>query len=374
MTIELPQPVGDYTVGLTTTAFAYPDGRDDPRRIHVTIYYPTDSTEGKPGAPYAFPELSDEESWQRVARETATHCYPRVRPSLRQPDFPVIIYNMGLGSHEMTNTVLCSDLASSGFVVASVGHPGTAAAVKYDDGTVIRIDAKLVEAMRSSELMDTIMPLFEEFKLTDENEDARLIEMAREFFAIQNCFAVLVTPWVDDTRRTADHLEALNRGDIPSLFEGRLRLGLGFGVTGHSFGGATAIETLARDARFPCGINMDGGHFGDTYGMDVAKPYLGIGNPFIWKMLKAVFLYNSSDSFHVTVGNTDHLAFCDSLWTARGTPEEARLGTRDTESTRAAITQYHLRFFERYLLKQSEWFGDLGFEDTRFYEKRAAPV
>ena len=78
---------------------------------------------------------------------------------------------MSFGSFEMTGTVLCSDLASCGYVVASVGHPGTAAAVKYDDGRVIRIDPKLVETMRSSELMDAIMPLFEEFKVTDENEE-----------------------------------------------------------------------------------------------------------------------------------------------------------------------------------------------------------
>ena len=58
MTIELPQPIGDYVVGLTTTEFVYPDGAGTPRRIHVTIYYPADSTEGKPSAPYAFPELS----------------------------------------------------------------------------------------------------------------------------------------------------------------------------------------------------------------------------------------------------------------------------------------------------------------------------
>jgi len=373
MTIELPQPIGDHVVGLTTTEFICPDGDGAPRRIHVTLYYPADSTEGKPAAPYAFPELSDDEHWQRVARETLTHCYQDVRPSDRQRDFPVIIYNMGFGSFEMTGTVLCSDLASCGYVVASVGHPETAAAVKYDDGTVVRIAPKLVETMRSSELMDAIMPLFEEFKVTDENEDVRLIEMARQFYALQP-FGIMGTPWVNDTRRTADHLETLNRGDFPSIFEGRLRLGIGLGITGHSFGGATAIETLVRDARFPCGINMDGGHFGDTYGMDVAKPYLGIGNPFIWKMLKAVFLYNSADSFHVTIGGTDHLAFCDALWTARGTPEEARLGTRDTEGTRAAITQYHLKFFGHYLLKQPEPFGDLGLADTRFYEKRAAPV
>lgn len=369
MTIELPQPIGDYVVGLVTTEFAYPDADSAPRCIHITIYYPADSTEGKPAAPYAFPELSEDEHWQRIARETVTHCYPDVRPTSRAADLPVIIYNMGLGAYEMTGTALCSDLASCGYVVASVGHPGTAAAVKYDDGAVIPLDPKLTEAMSSSELLDALMPLFEEFKVTGENEDMRLIEMGRRFYALQP-FGVLVAPWVEDTRRTADHLEALNRADIPSNFAGRLRLDLGIGITGHSFGGATAIATLMRDARFVCGINMDGGHFGDTYGMDIAKPYLGLGNPYIRKMLKAVFVYNSADAFHVTLDKTNHLAFCDSLWTSRGTPEAARVGERDPEDTRTVITQYHLKFFERYLLKQSAWFGDLGFADTRYYEKR----
>lgn len=370
MTVELPQPVGDLVVGITHVEFDYPF-EGGVRRIPVTIYYPADSTEGKPSAPYAFPELSDDEDYRRRIGETVTHCYEDVRPSASMADFPVVIFNMGYGSFEMTCTVLCSDLASRGYVVASPGHPEESAAVKYRDGTVVRISPRYSEPMTSGEIMNAIMPLFEEFKTVDETEDERLVEMGREFFRIQNCFGIRVKPWVQDTVYTASYLEQLNRGEVSSLFAGRLRLDIGIGLTGHSFGGSTAIEALITDPRFVCGINCDGGHFGDTYGMDVGKPMLGLGNPFIWKMLKAVFLYNSADAYHVTLGNTDHLAFCDSLWTGRGTPEEARIGTRDPEDTRTVITQYHLKFFDRYLLGKSDWFGDLGFSDTRYYEKRA---
>lgn len=372
MGIELPRPVGHHVVGLTCAEFTYRgDAEEEPRRIHATIYYPADSDAGKPRVPYSFPEVSAEESWRRIAGETVTHCHRDLDPSDAQTDFPVIIYSTVMGGHEMTNTVLCSDLASSGYVVVSICHPGATVA-RYEDGEVASLDPGLVAAMGAPGLFDSIAPMLEEFKRTDENDDERLIELGRAFFAAQTCFQPLVAKWREDTRRTVDHLEALQRGDQPSILKGKLRLGIGLGVTGHSFGGATAIETLVYDGRFRCGINMDGGHFGYTYGMDVAKPYLGLGNPFIWKMLKAVFNRNSSDSFHVTVGSSDHMSFSDFLFFPRKDPAKDRLGTRDPDDMRELITRYHLSFFGRYLTRESPMFGDLGFADTRYYEQRRA--
>jgi predicted dienelactone hydrolase len=368
--IKLPKPIGDYVVGITHTEFTYIDADQEKREIPVTIFYPADGKEGKKSHPYGFPELFSGPDSNEKMYKAKTHCYADVQVSNRQTDFPVLIYNQGLGMYEMQNTVLCSDLASCGYIVASVGHPGESSALKYQDGRIVRIYPKYLESMSNPELFKSINPLFEEFKITPEDQDDTLVEMGRQFFALQP-FNVRVKVWVMDTVKTADHLEKLNSGEIPSLFHGILRLAIGIGLTGHSFGGSTAIQALHDDPRFVCGINMDGGNFGDYYGEDIKKPLVMIGNPLIWKMLKAVFLSNSADSYHVTVGNSDHMGFTDFLFLIKQRDENSRLGSRDPNELRELITSYQKRFFDRYLLHQNTNLRELNFEDTRFYEKLA---
>lgn len=368
---ELPKPTGEYLVGITHSEFSYKGIEEEQRKIPVTIFFPAEDKEEKERHPYAFKDIFDWNDNYKSLHNTLTHCYSGVPVSCRQPDYPVIIYNHGYGSYEMTNTVLCSDLASCGYIVVSAGHPGESNAVRYQDGTVVKIDPQVVKSMQSKEFMDQIMPLFEQFKTIDENDDATLIEHGRRFFALQDRFGQRVKIWASDTEKTADHLERMHLGEIPSIFQGKIRLTKGFGCTGHSFGGSIAIQVLQDDNRFRCGINVDGGNFGDVYGVDIHKPMLSIGNPYIWKMLKAVFLANSADAFHLTVGNTDHLSFTDFMFIGRGKEDNDRLGQRDADNMREVLTQYHLAFFKKYLLGNEVGFGDLGFEDTRFYEKRA---
>lgn len=368
----LPTPIGKYVVGITHMEFEYTGYENELRRIPLTIFYPADSTEGKESAPYAFSEVAANVNVQKAFQETKTHCYPNVAVSVKQASYPVIFFNMGYGGHEMQSTVLCSDLASSGYLVASIGHPGEASVVRYQDNSVVPIKPEYLAWMSSDELFRTIMPLFEEFKTVDENDDARLVDMGRQFYALQGMINGRVKVWVLDSIRTADFIEKVNSGEIPSIFECKLSVENGIGLTGHSFGGNTAIQALYEESRFVCGINCDGGHFGETYGVDICKPLLSIGNPYIWKMLKAVFLDNSADAFHVTIDETDHLGFSDTLFLAVEPGEKERIGTRDPQNLRQVLTAYHLAFYEKYLLKSNLEFGDLGYAGTRFYEKRAA--
>lgn len=50
----------------------------------------------------------------------------------------------------------------------------------------------------------------------------------------------------------------------------------GIGATGHSLGGATAYYLCQHEEEIACGINIDGGVFGDYGGMVMTKPFLQI--------------------------------------------------------------------------------------------------
>jgi predicted dienelactone hydrolase len=255
-------------------------------------------------------------------------------------------------------------------VVVAIGHPGEASALKYKDGRIIKISQNHLESMTNPKLFEDLEPLFDEIKATAEEENELLVKLTRKFHSIQP-FNVRVKPWVIDTTKTVDFLKKLNQGEVPSLFRGKLNLEIGLGITGHSFGGSTAIQTLHDDPRFVCGVNVDGGHFGDYYGEDIQKPLLMIGNPHIWKLIKAVFLSNSKDVYHLTVKNADHLGFTDFIYILKNPDENSRIGSRNPDDFRLLLSTYQLNFFNQYLLQKGSALEDLHFEETRFYKKLA---
>ena len=54
---EFPKPVGSYTVGRTQMDFKYKASDNSERELTALFFYPSDSSEGKPTAEYAFPEF-----------------------------------------------------------------------------------------------------------------------------------------------------------------------------------------------------------------------------------------------------------------------------------------------------------------------------
>jgi len=363
------EPIGNFKVGILFDEFEYVGYGDEIRRIPLAIYYPSDDTLGKTPCQYAFKELFQLRSANNVTHKTLTHCFEDVPVSSIEKKYPVVFYHCGYGGHIMENTVLCSDLASLGYVIVSVGHPGECSGIRYKDGTIRFIEKEYIDAMENPKLFEDIGPLFEAFKVTDENEDEKLIDMGRDFFAKQDCFGKRIKIWTKDNSAAADYIKKINNSEVESILNDKLDLDKGFAVTGHSFGGATAIEVCLKDSRFVCGLNMDGGNFGDNYGSDIKKPYLALGNPFIWKMLKAVFLNNSNDSYHITVNDSGHLGFTDSLYLDRSEEGLERIGNRNPLEFRELKTAYHKCFYDKYLLKMDVKITDVKFNDIKYYEK-----
>lgn len=365
----LPLPIGDYVVGIKHTEFSYVGYEDEKRDISVIIYYPADSNEGKPSYPYAFPEVFGNSADGKRTAETTTHCYADIKISEREKSYPVLIYNHCYSGYEMMNTVLCSDLASKGFIVFSISHPGESSMTKYPDGRFVRIAQKYIDEMTSEQLFKNLEEPMKEIVEADNEDDALLIELGRKFMSFQNCFVVRIKVWVLDTRKAADFIEDLNSGVIDSIFKGKLLIENGLSLTGHSYGGSTALRVCQEDDRFICGINVDGGDFREVIGEDVGKPILTIGNPYLFKLNRGSFFNNTCDAYHVTVKDAEHMGFTDSIFLARENPD--RIGTRDPYNMRDLLIYYHLAFYNKYLLKRTNEFGNLNFDMTDYNEKLA---
>ena len=134
------------------------------------------------------------------------------------PQLPIIIFSHGLGGTSTSNSFLCEDFASKGYVVFSMGHGAGMASLAMNSNGAIIHHRKLTKEQRE-----------DDSKLWD----LRNAQVEHRGYEIQLLL---------------DTLEELQEGNICPPLKGRLSLENVF-ICGHSYGGATAIHTSLEDWR-----------------------------------------------------------------------------------------------------------------------------
>ena len=122
---------GPYAAAHTSFVLEQPTGR----RVAVDVWYPSDRCDVRPGtreATYVMDPLyadldylgdTTSADWEALGYDPA---YEGLRPSRRGP-FPLLVYSAGFTFPTWANLFLASRLASHGYVVAAVQHPGEGA-------------------------------------------------------------------------------------------------------------------------------------------------------------------------------------------------------------------------------------------------------
>ena len=381
---ELPKPVGKYLVGITQLDFTdksrkkvFPFEEDNAfREIPVKIFYPAESNEGKSSTFYSSPEVLEvlnKMTFGLVSKNVAkvkTNCYKNAPIASSQDKYPVIIFNHGYASYTMQSTILCSDLASSGYIVVSVGHPYEASGVKYLDGRVIKMDKttqKNLKPINSSKSTRQVLKASSK----EYYSDSKAMEIAEDRY-LKNYKSLTknVKIWVADSVFVADQLEALNKGQTESIFKNKLKLDLGMGITGHSYGGATAAQTCLNDNRFVAGINIDGGTCGDFLYKDIKTPFMLLGTHLIKNISRTTYLYNTEDTYMTILDDTQHFGYSDGLFISRQLNLLNQIGKREKYEFREIVTNYHLKFFAKYLLGDRKIeLKDLKYDGVEFRQK-----
>ncbi|MFF4173917.1 alpha/beta hydrolase family protein [Streptomyces sp. NPDC001744] len=339
--MRLPAPTGPYGVG-SSVLHLVDRSRTDPwvpgadgRELMVTLHYPAARpatarhTPGRP-APYATPEevrlllkgvsVQDPEAVRRVAL-ARTHSAVDARPAPGR--HPLVVLSPGFGMPRFTLTGLAVDLASRGYVVASLDHAYESSGTSVPGGRTLTCVAC------------TVM---------EENDWSlgHLVTGAR----------------AADTRFVLDRLTGPRPVWRYASSIDRTRIGM----AGHSIGGASAATAMAADGRIDAGANMDGS-FWD------APPADGLGG--------RPFLFLGTDEFHrpgggdtswdttwaalggekrwLTVEGSGHLAFSDApvLLSHLGLPGDALPAPRAVAVTRAYLAAFfdeHLRDRDQPLL------------------------
>ena len=192
-------PTGEYAVG--TFSYTVYNDREEKmynaigtkRSIPVKVYYPVskESVEGLPKARYMSKAVVDAIrknlyvpiKYEKVESDgtNRSECYENA-PFIEGGRFPLILFNYGYSSFLEANTYLLIELASHGYIVASVGHPYEGMVTTLDDGTVYKQAKGLSSKVYSPFLPSTIALLkLQKAKGTNEELWERFDAMQKKY-------------------------------------------------------------------------------------------------------------------------------------------------------------------------------------------------
>ncbi|WP_197287980.1 alpha/beta fold hydrolase [Nocardia sp. NRRL S-836] len=299
-----PEPSGGFAVGTRVLQWTDQDRPEtftadpqDRRTVVAQLWYPArTSSADVPRAQY----LGRTEDEARTVSEALargvglpgflldgvprarTHAVPDAPVAGAGERFPIVLFSPGSGGVRTQNTAWAEQVASHGYVVAALDHPYDSAAVVLDDGRTI-----------TTATVST----------GDRDEDDRL---AVDWTAVRAA----------DLRFALTRLEGLDRGDGADPLAGRLDTGR-VAATGHSMGGAAALQAARQDHRIDAVIDLDGYPRGPL-SPDLGQPALALTqaitpatDPRYLPQLTEVLTRGTATNYRLTIPGAAHLTFMD---------------------------------------------------------------
>lgn len=349
MNIQLPQYItGPYAVGTETFSLTDTSRQEvlgpgkGPRRIAVRMYYPApkEAVAGMQKAPIfsdtLLTALLKSFRMKEMPQACLTAEYYLEASHVPEQKFPLIMYNHGYTGYIEGNTYLCCELASNGFIVASLGHAYEAVANVYDDGSCDLYDTTITRKMNPHPLRSTIAQLrLMKAKGTPAELYARFdtFQKKHEGYIMER-----LPQWAADTLYVVE--------DLRKRYADYIDFSKGIAATGHSFGGATAYYLCQHGDVITCGANIDGGLFGDYTGMTMNKPFLQIGCPTSYNVETKALLDTTAPVVMETFEDMTHVGFTDAKFYF---PRKIFLGKMPGVEMHRRLAKCHLDFFEQYL-------------------------
>ncbi|MBB1153838.1 dienelactone hydrolase family protein [Amycolatopsis sp. DR6-1] len=295
-----PVPSGGFAVGTRVLQWTDPDRAEtftadplDRRTVVAQLWYPAQNSPADASRAQYLGRTEDEARTvsEALARgvglpgflldgipRARTHAIPDAPVAAEGGRFPVVLFSPGSSGVRTQNTAWAEELASHGYVVAALDHP-------YDSAAVVLSDGRTITSATVS--------------AGDRAEDERL---AADWTAI----------------RAADLSFALTRlaGLVADPLTGRLDTGR-VAATGHSMGGAAALQAARRDHRFDAVIDLDGYPHGPL-SPALEQPTLALTqavtpgtDPRYLPRLAEVLTHGTATNYRLTIPGAAHLTFTD---------------------------------------------------------------
>jgi dienelactone hydrolase len=265
----LPAPTGPHAVGAVSLELERPTPAGEmsaPRRLLVKLWYPADAGHADGARESLWSELYEPGGapapmrWlASYLRKQRTHAMLSAAIAAEGGPYPLLVYSHALISFAAENTLLMEQLASDGFIVASVRHRD-----QLPEYEAIRKNIPAPETARDRELYGALGGDL------SRSERARL---SQELYANSTGMRTIVERRADDARFVADEVHRLAAA-IPACAETACLRPERYGALGLSLGGAVATRLCSLDPRCAAVANLDGGLYGVDDPAALRGPYL----------------------------------------------------------------------------------------------------
>ena len=376
--VQLPPPTGAHAVGVLDFTFIdleYPSRRAsdrDGRRLMARVWYPAAGATGQPRKylderefdvtirpllEALAPVIPDPALFDRLAA-AATHGHEDAPVAAGGP-FPALVFSHGGLSYISQNTVLMEDLASHGYVVFSVAHPGGSSGVLFPDGMAVTYD----QDWRDAVLGAVGAPDPEGRHSPDVGKRYE----AATRFVDDGGLGPWSGRWRDDMIALVDFVESDRPdGALASILQHTALADLGY--FGMSYGAAAAVSAAQVDERARVAINFDGTHWlSDVLAKDVRTPLLVLmsedparySNEFFFEPLETMGTRDDIVRIKLQPEAT-HMELTDVMFlpaaTRRALPGDA--GRVDGARLSDTINAFVRAFFDHYLKGAADGFPE----------------
>ena len=322
-TATAPSPTGPYRVG-TRMMRLVDSTRDDPflengtkRELMVRFWYPASQVQACQPAEYTPPAVWSYFSQLIRLPLPAVATNSCLDAPITNGAHPAVVFTHGYTGTFTDYTFIFEDLASRGYVVASVDHTYEATAVEFPDG-------RFVPSGFGSHLGSTLL------------EDEQALSLA-------------LTVRLADLKFVRNELERMNT-TAQGPFAGKLDT-TKVALAGHSMGGLAASLGVQRDRRFRAGVILDvhDGAVPDAVVRATATPVLILASGRKQWTENECQLWNSlrGSRFAVNLEGAEHLTTSDAVWLFK---DAIKTGTMGPDKAVSTVRDYIAAFLDANLL------------------------
>lgn len=373
--VELPTLSGPYPVA--RHQWLVQSSRPDPhnpdpfaqRTFPVDVYYPTLVNAEMQRVEYWSPAMLDAGPLQHLsalARFFFESEASRLRAqswhgfgsglSSAQAKYPVVVFSPGLGLRSDMHTFYLEQLASHGYVVFAVTHPGQAERGREWSAWSPTEDHAAWKR-RESYYEAAAWSLGKTLESGEAPTDRQLQDVMSYNAVPIRDYPLSVRK--DDVIQLLDRLQSLNDGTPASQFAARLDMS-NVAVTGMSYGGPTAADVCLEDRRCKVVVNLDGEEFGALPLTSGTRPALWLYRLGRWEgtpLRRIAYQRYAGPAYRVGFDGARHSTFTDQpFWPPEIDVPGVLLplwlidrSQRDERALAAVVFEYELDFLDHYL-------------------------
>ena len=303
--------------------------------------------------------------WDGSKREVPIHFYfPKNIDEFQENTLPIVIFSHGAFGYYQSNSSTYMELASHGYVVASLDHPYHSFFTKDTTGKTIRVDKEFFQTALSVGSSD--VPEAEIYDITSKWMDLRIADMNFVIDELKRTGKekTLTNAWFYDDKDKELITAVLKAADFEKI-----------GLMGHSLGGATAV-TVGRRPDISAVIDIDGTMLGEETGVEggVVKineepyktPLLAIANEEhhrqemeavqnSYAYANNIVMKNATCGYETYFKNAGHMNFTDLPLISPFLANILGTGSVDPEECIDTMNGLILRFYDCYLKNEGEF-------------------